>query len=64
MSTERKFLLLVAVATAAATPAVGQDTAPAGKAASNVMQSAVSIPDFSGIWAHSSFPALSPPGTC
>ena len=45
------FPLLASLAAAAAMPALGQDAAPALGAASNASQSAVSIPDFLGIWA-------------
>jgi mRNA interferase HigB len=59
------FLLLVTLAATAATPAIRQDAVPAIRAASNGAQSAASIPDFSGIWAHPSLgfePPLSGPG--
>ena len=48
----RDFLLLVALAAAATTPAWGQTAAPAGEPARSATQSAASIPDFSGMWAH------------
>ena len=50
----RQILLVVAVATAAATPVLGQTPAPAARAPATT-RNAASIPDFSGIWAH---PAL------
>jgi hypothetical protein len=58
----RDFLLLVTLATAAATPALGQ-AAPA--VSNSGAQSAASIPDFSGIWGRQSIgfePPLSGPG--
>jgi hypothetical protein len=51
----RGFLLLVTLATVAAMPALGQTTASSGT------QSAASIPDLSGTWAHTSLHALEPP---
>ena len=48
----RDFLLLVTMAAAVTTPASGQTAAPAAAPARSVAQSAASIPDFSGIWAH------------
>jgi hypothetical protein len=61
MHRQRRFLLsLIFVAAATTTTAVGQtgrvDDAPAGS-----ILSAVAIPDFSGIWAHSSWPGFEPP---
>ena len=57
----RNFLLFATLAAAAATPALGQDTAPA--AASSATQSAASIPDFSRIWSNSLGPGFSPPAS-
>ena len=50
----RQLLLVVALATAASTPVLGQTPAPAAVTPATT-QNAASIPDFSGIWAH---PAL------
>jgi len=50
----REFLLLVTLAAAAATPALGQTAAPTG---------AAPIPDFSGIWRHPSLPGFEPPAS-
>jgi hypothetical protein len=61
----RDFLLVVTLAGAAATLALGQTAAPAGRPADSGAQSAASIPDFSGIWGHPSLgfePPLSGPG--
>jgi hypothetical protein len=57
----RDFLLLMTLAAAAATPALGQTPVPAVGPAGNGMQSAASIPDFSGIWGHLSLPGFEPP---
>src|SRR5438105_2334886 len=59
------FLLLasLAAAAAAATPALGQDAAPAVAAASTAPQSAASVPDFSRLWANSLGPGFSPPAS-
>ncbi len=50
------FLLLVTLAAAAATPAVGQTVAIAAGT-----QEAASMPDLSGIWWHPSLPGFEPP---
>jgi hypothetical protein len=54
----RNFLLFVILAATAAAPAVGQIVAP-GRSGSGT-QRAASVPDFSGIWAHPSFPGFEP----
>jgi hypothetical protein len=59
MHRRRNFLLLVTLA--AATSALAQDAAAQAGAASSVTQSATSIPDFSGIWAHPTIPGFEPP---
>src|SRR5216683_3331493 len=56
-----EFLLLVILAAAAATPALGQMMAPAAGAAST--QGVAVIPDFSGIWWHPSLPGFEPPAS-
>ena len=58
-----KFLLLAAVAIAAATPAVGQTAAPAAGTTASATQGAASVPDFSGIWWHPSLPGFEPPAS-
>jgi hypothetical protein len=60
MKVHRKFLLVVTLVAAAATPAVGQTTLPAA-AASAATQGAAAIPDFSGVWAHLTWPDVEPP---
>jgi hypothetical protein len=57
----RDFLLLVALATAAATPAFGQAVPPAEPSAGSTQGAA--IPDFSGVWSHPSFPGFEPPAS-
>src|ERR1700693_1645694 len=61
MHRQRDFLLCATLAAAAATPALGQDAAPAVGAASSATQSAASIPDFSRMWSNSLGPGFSPP---
>jgi hypothetical protein len=63
MGEQRRHFLLLAALAAAATPALGQDVAPAVGAAGSAAPSAASIPDFSGIWAHPSFPGFEPPAS-
>ena len=60
MKVHRKFLLVVTLVAAAATPAVGQTTLPAATA-SAATQGAAASPDFSGIWAHLTWPDVEPP---
>jgi hypothetical protein len=57
------FLLLVTLAAAAATPAVGQDVAPAIGPANSGTQPAASIPNFSGMWSHPYWPGFEPPAS-
>jgi hypothetical protein len=60
MNMQRKFLLLLTLAAAAATPVLGQ-TAPQGAArAGSGTQKAASVPDFEGIWNHPSLPWFEP----
>jgi hypothetical protein len=60
MNAHLDFLLLVTLAASAAMPAWGQVAPSVGPAGSGT-QGAASIPDFSGIWAHPSFPGFEPP---
>ena len=60
MYMQRDFLLVVAVATAAAMPAMGQTSSAAGTTASET-HSAASFPDFSRVWTHPAFPWFEPP---
>src|SRR5258708_4423747 len=55
----RDFLLLAALALAAAMPAFGQTVTPAAGPAAGVTPGA--IPDFSGIWAHPYLTGFEPP---
>jgi hypothetical protein len=61
MIAQRDLLLLFALAAIAATSAFGQ-ALPAEPASSGA-QGAASIPDFSGIWSHPSFPGFEPPAS-
>jgi hypothetical protein len=63
MYRQRDFLLLATLAAAAATPALGQDAAPAARGASSAKQSAASIPDFSRMWSNTLGPGFSPPAS-
>jgi hypothetical protein len=56
----RDFLLVVTLATAAATPAFGQAVAPTVAPANSGKESAASVPDFSGMWVHGSIPGFEP----
>jgi hypothetical protein len=62
MNVPRHLLLLVTLA-AAATPAAGQQVAPAAAPANIGAQSAASVPDFSGVWRHGNLPWLVPPAS-
>src|SRR5713226_4440069 len=62
MCIQRDFLLFVAVATAAAMPAMTQTTSAAGPSGSET-QNAASIPDFSRVWNHPAFPWFEPPAS-
>jgi hypothetical protein len=55
------FLLFVTSLAVAATPAFGQDVAPAVGVADNGTHSAASIPDFSGIWSYPYCCGFEPP---
>src|SRR5258708_1041861 len=57
----RDLLLLVTLATAAATPASGQTAAPAVTPTDTGTPSGASIPDFSGSWSHASLNGLELP---
>jgi hypothetical protein len=59
MIAQQDFLLLVALAAMAATAVFGQ-ARPAASAGSG---GAASIPDFSGVWSHPSFPGFEPPAS-
>jgi hypothetical protein len=59
----RAFILLVSLAAAAATPALGQPVSPAVTPAPSAVQNTASIPDFSGVWVHPYFPGIEPPAS-
>jgi hypothetical protein len=63
MHRQRHFVLMMTLAAAVGTPAWGQTVTPAGESASSGSQSAKAIPDFSGLWAHPSFPGFEPPAS-
>jgi len=60
MFMQRDFLVCVAVATAAAMPAMAQTTSATEPPASET-HSAASIPDFSRVWNHPASPWFEPP---
>jgi hypothetical protein len=62
MNAPRNLLLLVTLV-AAASPAAGQQAAPAAGQANIGSQSAAPVPDLSGIWRHGSLPWLIPPAS-
>ena|SRR6516162_2117723 len=53
------FLLLLALAAAAAMAACAQTVTPAA----GLTKGDASVPDFSGIWSHPSFPGFEPPAS-
>jgi hypothetical protein len=55
--------LLATLATAVATPVLGQAVAPTLAPASSTTQGTASIPDLSGVWAHPYFPGFEPPAS-
>jgi hypothetical protein len=63
MRRQRNFLLVTALAAAVATPALGQTATSGAGPASGVTNTATSIPDFSRIWLHPSFPWFEPPAS-
>jgi hypothetical protein len=63
MHRQRDCFVLVILATAAAEPALGQAVTPPPGPASSAAQNTVSIPDFSGIWAHPSLAGFEPPAS-
>jgi len=63
MNRHRIFLVFVTLATAAATPALAQTATPVVGAASSATNGAASIPNFSRVWNHPSFPWFEPPAS-
>src|SRR5436190_17003057 len=61
MDMRQQFLSLIAFLTALVMPALGQVVAPAVGPAGGARQSAAPMPDFSGIWAHLTWPDFEPP---
>src|SRR5215475_8665968 len=62
MCMQREFLLFIALATAAAMPAMAQTPSAAGPAGSEAHRAAP-IPDFSRVWNHPAFPWFEPPAS-
>src|ERR1700733_1107788 len=62
MKSKGDFLLVVALAAAAATPTWGQ-APPAAAPPAGATRNAASTPDFSGFWAHPYFPGVEPPAS-
>jgi len=62
MTLQRNWVLLLMLV-AVASPALGQQAAPASGKADGGPKSAASIPDFSGIWRHGSLPWFVPPAS-
>jgi hypothetical protein len=63
MRRQRNFLLFVTLATAAATSALAQTVTPAVGPANGAPNGAASVPDFSRVWFHPSFPWFEPPAS-
>src|SRR5271157_3151541 len=63
MNRYRNFLVFVALATAAATPALAQTATPVAGTASSATNGDASIPELSRIWNHPSFPWFEPPAS-
>src|SRR5215813_13282362 len=61
MFTQRNFLLVAAMATAAARPAMGQ--APSVGATVSKTHSTASVPNFTRVWTHPAFPWFEPPAS-
>jgi hypothetical protein len=61
MHKQRHFILMMALVTASATSALAQTVAPLAGRTSSGTASTISIPDFSGIWAHLALPGFDPP---
>jgi hypothetical protein len=63
MCRHRNFLLFIALAMATAAPALGQTATPVVGPSSGATNGAASIPDFSRVWFHPSFPWFEPPAS-
>ena len=59
MNVQRNCRLLAMLVASVVVPAFGQEAAPAARPAGP--QASASIPDFSGIWAHLTWPDVEPP---
>jgi hypothetical protein len=56
----REFLLAMALAATASTPALAQPAAPSVVPTKSGKEGAASVPDFSGMWVHGSIPGFEP----
>jgi hypothetical protein len=63
MNRQRYLFPFIALAVAAATPAMGQTVKSELEPAGGVTNSATSIPDFSRVWMHPAFPWFEPPAS-
>jgi hypothetical protein len=63
MNRHRNFLVFVALASAAAMPALAQTATPVVAPAGGATHGSASIPDFSRVWNHPSFPWFEPPAS-
>jgi hypothetical protein len=63
MHGQRNFLLITVMTAALATPALGQAVAPGDGSGSGKPYEAASIPNFTGVWRHPSFPWFEPPAS-
>jgi len=63
MRRQRNFLLLIALAAAVATPALGQTVTSGVGPAGGETGGATSIPDFTRVWIHPGFPWFEPPAS-
>jgi hypothetical protein len=63
MNMRRHFLLVVALATATATPCLTQEAAPVVGPAGRATHGHAAIPDFSRVWYHPALPWFEPPET-
>jgi hypothetical protein len=63
MNLQRRDFLLVVTLAAAATPVLAQTATPVAGPSSSATNAASSIPDFSRVWFHPSFPWFEPPAS-
>ena len=63
MRRQRNFLLFIALAAAAVTPALGQTVTSGSGLSGGETHGAASIPDFTRVWIHPGFPWFEPPAS-